>query len=106
MLNAEVAECGKRWFVMIAIQYVKIFVSKSAIPSLPLRQVCTTFATNPLPAQYAVRSQVSSEMLEMFLSALNGEAIEVTKANFKELSVLCDECLFELDSPPLSACTT
>jgi hypothetical protein len=69
------------------------------VPSLALRQVCTKFATNPLPAQYPVRSQVSSELLEKFQSALEGEAIEVTKANFKELSALCDEFGFELKSP-------
>jgi hypothetical protein len=38
--------------------------------------------------------------LEKFQSALKGKAIEVTKANFKELSALCDEFGFELESPP------
>jgi hypothetical protein len=40
---------------------------------------------DPLPTQYPVRSTVSSEIFEMFLSALEGESIEVTKVNFKEL---------------------
>jgi hypothetical protein len=53
------------------------------IPSLALRQVCATFATKPFPPQYRVRSKVSTEVFELFLSALKGAAIEVTKANFK-----------------------
>jgi hypothetical protein len=67
---------------------------------LALRQVCAKFATNPLPAQYPVHSQVSSELVEMVQSALKGEAIEMTMENFKELSALCDEFGFELESPP------
>jgi hypothetical protein len=69
------------------------------VPGLVLRQVCRTFATKPLPAQYSVISKVSCDIFELFLSALQGEVIDVTKANFKEISVLCDEFGFELNSP-------
>jgi hypothetical protein len=68
-------------------------------PDLPIRQVCMKFQTNPLPPHYRVLSVVSSEVFEQFLSALNGKMIEVTKTNFKELSALCDEFGFELNSP-------
>jgi hypothetical protein len=68
-------------------------------PSLALCQVCTKFQTKPLTESYSVTSKVSSELFELFLSALKGETIEVTKTNFKELSILSNEFGFELKSP-------
>jgi hypothetical protein len=69
------------------------------VSCLTLRQVCTHFSTNPLLTQYSVKSTVSTEILEIFLSLLEGEVIEVTKTNFKELSTLCNEFGFELNTP-------
>jgi hypothetical protein len=69
------------------------------IPRLAIRQVCTKFPTNPLLAKYFVISNISAEVFQLFLSALKVESIEVTKTNFKELSGLCDEFGFELNSP-------
>jgi prefoldin subunit 5 len=68
------------------------------IPGLALRQICQTFAINPLPLQYIVTSTVSVEVFRLFLSALKGETIEVTKANFLSLSSLCKESGFELQN--------
>jgi hypothetical protein len=69
------------------------------VPRLALLQVCTKFATKRLPRHYRVTSKVSAKCLEMFLSALKGQEIEVTKTNFTELSTLCDEFGFEPNSP-------
>jgi hypothetical protein len=55
--------------------------------------------TNPLPTPYPVHSKVSTEIFELFLSALKDETSEVTKANLKELSAQCNEFGFELESP-------
>jgi hypothetical protein len=64
-----------------------------------LRQTCTAFPQDSLPAQYGVKSTVSTEIFRTFLSALNGDAIEVTKENFASLSELCKEFGFELRTP-------
>jgi hypothetical protein len=68
------------------------------IPGLAIRQVCTKFPINPLSARYSVKSVVSTAIFELFLSALKGATIKVTKANIKELSALCGELGFELNS--------
>jgi hypothetical protein len=68
------------------------------IPGLALIQVCTTFATQPLPARYSVSSNVSTELFQKFLSALKGETIEVTKVNFPDLSTLCQEFGFKMEN--------
>jgi hypothetical protein len=53
----------------------------------------------PLPNEYFVLSKVSTEVFETFLSALNGDTIEVTPENFRELTALCDEFGFKLRTP-------
>jgi hypothetical protein len=68
------------------------------VSSLAL-QVCTNFPTNSFPPEYPVQSQVSTPIFQLFLSALNGEEIEATKTNFKELSLLCEEFGFALQTP-------
>jgi hypothetical protein len=69
------------------------------IQGLVLRQTCTAFSTNPLPPQYFITSTVSSKAFHKFLSALKGEELEVTQANFPDISALCNEFGFELESP-------
>jgi hypothetical protein len=68
------------------------------VSSLALCQVCTKFPTNLFPPEYSVRSHVSTPIFELFLSALQGELIEVTKTNVKEFSILCEEFGFEVES--------
>jgi hypothetical protein len=72
------------------------------VSALSLRQVCTEFTTNSLPPQYRVLSSVSTDNFRLFLSALQGERIKVSKANFKEFSALCHEFGFELESSSYS----
>jgi hypothetical protein len=74
------------------------------ICDLAIRQVCTKFPTNPFPAQYFVTSDVSKEVFKMFLSALKGERIEVTKGNFPFISVLCKEFGFEVENSSYRFC--
>jgi hypothetical protein len=74
------------------------------VSGLALRQVCRKFATDPLPAQYRVVSSVSKEVFEVFLLALEGGVLEVTKTNLKEISTLCHEFGFELESPSFRFC--
>jgi hypothetical protein len=52
-----------------------------------------------------VTSGVSSEIFRTFLSAVKGESIEVTAANFAGLSALCREFGFQLSSPSYRLCT-
>jgi hypothetical protein len=55
------------------------------IPSLVLRQACMAFQAIPLYPHHSVISAVSSEIFQTFLSAVKGESIEVTPANFAGL---------------------
>jgi hypothetical protein len=55
-----------------------------------LHQISTKFATKLLAAQRHVPSKVLAEILEMFTFAHEDQAIQVTKANFKGLTSLCD----------------
>jgi hypothetical protein len=79
---------------------VRLLLQNQAFPisAMALHPICTKFPTNPLPSQYRVQSNVSIKVFKLFLSSLKGEKIKVTKANFKELSTLCDEFGFELES--------
>jgi ubiquitin len=54
---------------------------------------CTLFKNNLglLGAPYAIKSRASIEVFREFVSALNGEAIEITNVNFSGLSLLCTE---------------
>jgi hypothetical protein len=69
------------------------------ISKLALHHVCTNFPTNPFPTEYPVTSRVSAEVFQTFLSALQGDVIEVTKENFPGLSSLSNEFGFDLASP-------
>jgi hypothetical protein len=74
------------------------------LPSLALHQTCTAFQALPLPPHYSVKSAVSSEIFRIFLSAVKGESIEATAANFAGISALCDEFGFKLSSPSYRLC--
>jgi hypothetical protein len=68
------------------------------VSALTLHQVCTKFSTKPLTTQYRVHSSVSTTNFQLFLSALEGEPIKVTKTNFKDFSSLCHEFGFEFEN--------
>jgi hypothetical protein len=68
--------------------------------TVPLPQAttkCTVFQKNPtlLEAPYSLRSKVPLTLFRQFVSALEGNAIEITSANFSGLSRLCEEFGFE-----------
>jgi hypothetical protein len=68
------------------------------VSALSLRQVCRKFPTNPLSSQYRVLSCLSTDNFKLFPSGLQGETIEVSKANFKEFSTLCHEFGFKSEN--------
>jgi hypothetical protein len=68
------------------------------VPALVLRQTCQIFSAQPLPQRYRVNASVSTEVFELFLAALRGNEIEVTKANFQGFSSLCAEFQFEFEN--------
>jgi hypothetical protein len=74
------------------------------LPGMALRQAYNAFRTTPLPLRYSVTSAVSSEVFQTFLSALKGQSIEVTAANFAGLSALCREFEFSFSSPSYRLC--
>jgi hypothetical protein len=75
------------------------------LPAVVLCQTCTAFQANPMLPHYSVTSAVSSEIFQTFLSAVKGQSIEVTPANFAGLSALCGEFGFQLSSPSYRLCT-
>jgi hypothetical protein len=70
---------------------------------LIIRQIGTTFTTNPLPAQYRVLSGFTAAVFQLFLSTLKGEKIEVTKADVLGFSVLFSKIDFGLKISSMSA---
>jgi hypothetical protein len=70
-----------------------------------LIEKCTLFKTNPalVGAPYAVKSAIPIRVFREFLSALEGEAVEVTNANFGGLSLLSTEFGFDGLTAQLSA---
>jgi hypothetical protein len=54
---------------------------------------CDLFENQPnlLTAPYPVRSHVSRDSLELFLSAIDGHPIPITKSNHADLTALCNE---------------
>jgi hypothetical protein len=69
------------------------------IPILQAMNKCCLFQNNPalLIAPYRVQSSVSLSIFREFLSALEGNAINITDTNFRELHQLCEEfCFSEL----------
>jgi hypothetical protein len=79
------------------------------VPALDAIKKCSLFQSNPAlaAAPYNLRSSVPLSLFRQFVSALEGNAIEITSANFSGLSQLSDEFGFsELrsklsESPPL-----
>jgi hypothetical protein len=63
------------------------------IPTLQVINKCHLFQNNPtlLVSPYRVQSLVSLSIFREFLSALEGNAINITDTNFPELQRLCDE---------------
>jgi hypothetical protein len=58
------------------------------IPSVMARQVCDVLPLNPGTLRRVVRSAVSSEGFRVFLSGIEGNAVEVTNENVDDLSAL------------------
>jgi hypothetical protein len=63
------------------------------IPALQLMNKCSLFQNNLtlLVSPYRVQSPVSLSIFREFLSALEGNAINITDTNFTELHQLCEE---------------
>jgi hypothetical protein len=63
------------------------------VQSVMARQGCDALARNP-QMRCVVDSAVSSEVFRVFLSAIEGNAVEVTNENVDNLSALCNEFEF------------
>jgi hypothetical protein len=57
-------------------------------------QVCDALAHDLFTNQWRVQSQVRADVLRLFISAVEGETIEVTNKNVEGLSALCKEFRF------------
>jgi hypothetical protein len=66
------------------------------LPALQAIIKCSLFQNNPtlLVSPYRVQSPVSLSIFREFLSALEGNAINITDTNFTELDRLCEEFSF------------
>jgi hypothetical protein len=66
------------------------------VPCQLLIQKCDLFINNPMlmSSPYALKSQVSHSVVCEFLSALQGNAITITRNNLMGLSFLCEELGF------------
>jgi hypothetical protein len=66
------------------------------IPILQVINKCCLFQNNPtlLASPYRVQSSVSLSIFQEFISALEGNAINITDTNFRELQRLCEEIDF------------
>jgi hypothetical protein len=73
------------------------------VQRLAARQACDCLAQGPLAERLEVHSSVSAEVFRLFLSAVKGEVIEITNANIKGLSAVCDEFGFGSFSQQLRA---
>jgi hypothetical protein len=49
----------------------------------------------PEIAEWTLQSNVAEDILRMFVSAIEGEALKLTNENIEGLSALCDEFQFE-----------
>jgi hypothetical protein len=67
------------------------------VPAFQLMTKCTLFQKNPalLADPYRLRSTVPLSLLQQFLSAIEGNPIKPTSANFSGLSRLCEEFGFD-----------
>jgi hypothetical protein len=66
---------------------------KFTIPTLQAMTKCCLFQNNPTftGSLYRIQSSVSLSIFREFLSALEGNAINITDTNFTELHRLCEE---------------
>jgi hypothetical protein len=64
------------------------------VQGVMVRQVCDVLTRNPQMLRCVVRSSVSTEVFRVFLSAIEGNAVEVTNENVDGLWALCDELQF------------
>jgi hypothetical protein len=64
------------------------------VQSVMARQVCDVLARDPQMLRWVVRSTVSSAVFRVFLSAIEGNAVEVTNENVDGLWTLSDEFQF------------
>jgi hypothetical protein len=65
-----------------------------SVERLAARQVCDALAHDLQTDQWDVQSAVSVDVLRLFISAVEGETIELTNENIEELSALCEEFQF------------
>jgi hypothetical protein len=74
------------------------------IPTLQVMAKCSLFQNNSslLVSPYRVQSSVSLSIFREFISALEGNAINITDTNFTELQRLCKEFGFSELAPKLS----
>jgi hypothetical protein len=74
------------------------------IPVLQVINKCSLFQQNPtlLVSPYGVQSSVSLSIFREFISALEGNAINITNTNFTELDRLCKEFGFSEIAAKLS----
>jgi hypothetical protein len=81
-----------------------VLVHPSKKFKIPARQIiykCDLFGDNPslTASPYNVESEVSLEIFEEFVAAIQGNPITITKDNFEGLTALCQEFRFsDLDS--------
>jgi hypothetical protein len=73
------------------------------VQGLAARLACDRLAQDPRAERLQVRSVVSADVFRLFRSAVEGEVIEITNANIKGLSVVCDEFGFGSISQRLRA---
>jgi hypothetical protein len=66
-------------------------------------QVCDALAGNHQIEEFPVQSQVTTDILQLFVSAVQGEVIELTNENIEGLSSLCDEFQFKSLSQRVAA---
>jgi hypothetical protein len=66
------------------------------VPIIPLVAKCGLFQTKPelLGKPYKVESTVSVDSLQVFAGAIGGAVAEISDANVRDLSRLCDEFQF------------
>jgi hypothetical protein len=64
------------------------------VERLAVRQVCDALAHDPQTEECPVHSKVTDGVLRLFISAVRGEAVEITNENVESLSALCAEFQF------------
>jgi TolA-binding protein len=81
---------------VLAISELKFVLHNVRFPvgSLAVRQACDALAHDPQIEECPVTSKVTDGVLELFISAVRGEAVEITNENVEGLSALCAEFEF------------